>query len=195
MTTPGPLVRTARAAGVLAVLVVAGFVGHSFAGPATPPRVLAPPACPAVLGDALPRTFPSSTYLVPWGPASGRACAYPTFGRPTPETAPLGRTSTLDATAVAEAAGLVEDLPPVPARCTDAAAGATSGPDAGSVVLVLRYRPGATPTVGEELRLVVRREGPCLVVSNGLRTVELTDDVTTRLEELAPALGQVLLRR
>ena len=195
MTSPGPLQRAVRAVGVLAVLAGAAAAGHAVAGPPTPPRVLAAPPCPAVLGDALPRTFPSSTYLVPWGPVSGRVCAYPTAGRATPETAPVGRESTLDPTAVAQAAGLVEDLPAVSARCSDPAQVAASGPDAGAVVLLLRYRPGATPTVGDELRLVVRRAGPCLTVSNGLRTVELDATTTDRLVRLAPPVATVLLSR
>ena len=195
MTSPRPLARAARATGVLAVLVVAAAVGRAVAGPPTPPRVLAAPSCPAVLGDALPRTWPSSTYLVPWGPVSGRVCAYPTAGRATPETAPVGQTSTLDPTAVSQAAGVVEDLPPVPRRCTDPAQVAAAGPDAGSVVLLLRYRPGATPTVGDELRLVVRRTGRCLTVSNGLRTAQLSDEAVDRLLILAPPLGSVFPSR
>lgn len=195
MTSPRPLARAARAAGVLAVLVAAAAGGRAVAGPPTPPRVLPAPGCPAVLGDALPRTWPSSTYLVPWGPVSGRVCAYPTGGRPTPQTAPVGRTSTLDPTVVAQVAGVVEDLPAASPRCTDGTTVAASGPDAGVVVLLLRYRPGATPTVGDELRLVVRRTGACLTVSNGLRTAELSDAAVERLLDLAPPLATVLPRR
>jgi hypothetical protein len=183
-------------AAVVAVLGAAVLTGRAVAGPASAPRVLPAPSCPAVLGDALPTSWPSSTYLVPWGPVSGRVCAYPTVARVTPETAPSGQQSTLDATAVAEFAGLLEDLPAPGSRCSPASDGAAdAAAPPGSAVVLLRYRPGATPSVGDELSLVVGRRGSCVTASNGLRTVQVDGVTLDRLLGLAPALGSVVPTR
>jgi hypothetical protein len=155
--------------------------------------VLPPPECPAVLAEALPATWPSSTFLVPWGPVSGRVCGYPGAAIAAPDASALATSSTLDPTAVAELAGLVEDLPAPAASCREPEPAA--GPDVGVAVVLLRYRRGATPTVGRQLRLVVGRTGPCATVSNGLRTVQLDGATIDRLIRLAPPVRQVFLTR
>ncbi|WP_088290526.1 hypothetical protein [Kineosporia sp. A_224] len=175
------------------LLVGAALTGRAVAGPPAAPNVLPPPQCPAVLAEALPATWPSSTYLVPWGPVSGRVCGYPGAAVAAPDVARLAASSTLDPTAAAELAGLVEDLPAPQARCTQPEPAA--GPEIGVAVVLLRYRPGATPTVGEELRLVVGRTGPCATVSNGLRTVQLDETTFDRLVRLAPPVRQTFLAR
>ena len=107
-------------AGVVAggLLVAAALAGRAAAGPPSAPAVLPPPQCPAVLAEALPVAWPSSTFLVPWGPVSGRVCGYPGAAVAEPDVARLAASSSLDPTAVAELAGLVEDLAAPVARCT-----------------------------------------------------------------------------
>ena len=200
MTTQPPPARArtralpgaAAAVVVGGLLVAAALAGRAVAGPPSAPGVLPPPACPAVLAEALPVTSPSSTFLVPWGPVSGRVCRYPAAAAPA--VARLAGSSTLDPTAVAELAGLVQDLPQPAEACTVPQPQVT-GPGAGVAVVLLRYRPGATPTVGSQLRLVVGRSGPCATVSNGLRTVQLDDATIDRLARLAPPVRQVFPAR
>ncbi|MBI4940138.1 MAG: hypothetical protein HY830_05275 [Actinobacteria bacterium] len=193
MTVPPTTARALAAVVVGGLLVGAALTGRAVAGPPSAPNVLPPPPCPAVLADAVPATSPSSTFLVPWGPVSGRVCGYPGAAVADPGVARLAASSTLDPTAVAELAGLVEDLPDVAARCREPEPAA--GPEVGVAVVLLRYRPGATPTVGEELRLVVGHTGPCATVSNGLRTVQLDGGTIDRLVRLAPPVRQVFLTR
>lgn len=193
MTVQPTTVRALTGVVVGGLLVGAALTGRAVAGPPSAPNVLPAPACPAVLADALPATWPSSTYLVPWGPVSGRVCDYPGAASAAPDAARLRTSSTLDPTAVAELAGLVEDLPAPQARCTQPEPAA--GPEVGVAVVLLRYRPGATPTVGEELRLVLGRLGPCATASNGLRTVQLDEATIERLVRLAPPVRQVFPTR
>ncbi|MFN0280592.1 MAG: hypothetical protein ACKVZ6_01315 [Kineosporiaceae bacterium] len=179
---------------VLAAVAAAAGAGWAVAGPPTAPRVLAAPRCPQTLGDALPRTGPSSVDVVPWGPVTGRVCRYPTQGRRTPQEAPLAGSVVLDATASAQVAGLLHPLPRPVAGCT--------GPPvpAGEVaVVLLRYRPGATPTVRDVLPVAVWTAAgddpaapPCRVATNGTVTLAVPDAARRRLVEQVPSLGAVL---
>jgi hypothetical protein len=196
--------RVLPAFGVLAVLAASATTGWAVAGPPTPPRVLPAPTCPRMLGEALPRTGPSSTDFVPWGPVVARVCRYPT-SRPTPAQAPPAGSVVLDPTASAEVAGLLSALPRSVPGCTASAPG---GPTAAAVapqpagevaVVLLRYRPGATPTVRDVLPVAVWTVdggGPatsaCRVATNGAVRLAVPDDAARRLVEQVPSLGAAL---
>lgn len=180
---------------VALVLVGAALGGSALAGPPGPPVVQPVDDCPPSLAAALPATGPSSTFLVPWGPVNARVCAYRGDG-----TGGAVRTAVLDATGAADLAGLLHRLPRAAGGCTAPATVAPGGgaaPADGEVaVVVFRYRPGGTPTVGVRLRVAAATSGDpgCRVVANGAagRVVPpaAARRIADRVPALAPALGE-----
>lgn len=174
----------AGAAVVAAVLVGGALTGRAVAGPPSAPVVQPVPDCPATAAEAFPMAGPSSTFVVPWGPVNARVCGYGADG------APSG-SDVLDATSSAELAGLLHQLPRAARTCTAVPPSA----DGAVAVVLFRYRPGATPTVGEELRVALATTDPargCRSVTNGLLTRVVPDDAAHRLGDLAPVLRPVL---
>jgi hypothetical protein len=173
-----------------AVLVGAGLAGHALAGPPSAPAVLPAPDCPPTLGEALPREGPVSPLVVPWGPLVGQVCLYPAVGSASPDAAPVAGTATLDPTAVAEVSGLLHPLPPAAAGCPRPATGDVA-------VLLLRYRPGATPTVADVLPVALWSAAPasgptCRRVTNGTVTLDVPQGDADRLVDRVPLLRTVL---
>lgn len=174
---------------VAAVLVAAALVGWTVAGPPRAPVSLPAQACPRSAADAAPGTGPSSVLLVPYGPVSGRVCLYRTPPGADPTAGTLAASGALDPTAAAELSGLLHPLPDAPGVCGTAGPADAPSPSAVSAAVLLRYRPGTVPTVGEELRLWLSGPAPCAFAGNGTRTVAVDATTAARLVDVAPALA------